>query len=230
MRRIGCIALVLAIVVFAATAAPAPETRPLGGLETGVWLILRQNDPRVREELKLSENQVKKIEELIAVARQASANVRGPDGKLDRQKFRDLQDLTKRHVETVAKILAKTQFRRAEQIYLQRLSLMIALRKLPVAAVLKLTEEQKEKMDLIGKEFSQELRGITPVGGGGGPEWLQKKAELRKSQEEKLLNVLTPAQKSNWKHLLGEPLKLEPRRSEEQKQPSQGSDRPALSK
>lgn len=212
MRTICGIAWVLIIVGLATNAAPAPETRPLGGFESGIWLILRQNDSRIREELKLTENQVKKIEELIAEANQAYSSIRGPDGKIDRQKVRDWLDLNKRHAVTAAKILTKPQLLRAEQIYLQRMSLGVAFRTRQVAAALKLTDEQREKLDLLRKESSQELRGLLPAG-GGGQERAQKMAEFRKSRNEKVLNVLTPAQKAKWKQLLGEPFKLELRGS-----------------
>jgi Spy/CpxP family protein refolding chaperone len=210
MRIICGIALMLMIVVLAATAAPAPEARPLGGFEIGVWGILRRNEPRIREELKLTESQVKKIEELIAEARKASSSVRGADGNLDQQKLRDRRDLSKRHAESVAKILTTKQLMRAEQIYLQSVPLDFAIRRPQVAVALKLTEGQRGKMDLIMKEFIQDIRGLTQV--GGGQERSQKIAELRKIHEEKLVNALTPAQKAKWKQLLGEPFKLEPLR------------------
>ncbi len=213
MRRICGVALMLMILVFTATAAPAPETRLLSGFETGIWLLLKQNDSRIRDELKLTESQVKQIEELIAEANQAYSSIRGPDGKIDKQKARDWLDLNKRHAMTAAKILTKPQLMRAEQIHLQRMSPALALRAPQVAAALKLTDEQKEKIDLIRREHSQELRGLPPGVGGGGQERSQKIAELRKSREKKLLNVLTPSQKAKLNQLIGEPFKLEYRGS-----------------
>jgi Spy/CpxP family protein refolding chaperone len=230
MRTICGVALMLMIGVLPATAAPAPEGRLLGGFESGIWFLLKQNDSQIRDELKLTESQVKKIEELIAEAGQASANARGPDGKIDKQKSQDLLDLNRRQAETAAKLLTKPQLMRAEQIFLQGMGPAFALRQPQVAAALKLTKEQKETIDLIRMEYSQELRGLAPVGGGRGQERSQKIAELRKSQEEKLLNVLAPAQRAKWSLLLGTPFKPEPRRSEEKAKPSRAPDRPALAK
>jgi Spy/CpxP family protein refolding chaperone len=209
MRRNCGVALMLTIQVLTATAAPAPASRLLGGFETGIWLLLKQNDSQIRDELKLTERQVEKIEELIAEEHQASSNIRGPDGKVDRQKARDLVDLNRRHAATAAKILTKPQLMRAEQISLQRMGPMSAVRNPQVAAALKLTDEQREKMDLIRKDIPQELRPR----GGGGQALIQKTREWRKSQEEKILNVLTPAQKAKWNQLLGEPFKFENRGS-----------------
>jgi Spy/CpxP family protein refolding chaperone len=212
MRSVCGVVLMLMIVVLPSTAAPAPETRLLGGLESGIWLLLKQNDSRIRDELRLTESQVKKIEELIAEARQASSSIRGQDGRIDRQKLQDLLDQNRRHSKTAVKLLTKPQLMRAEQIYLQRTGPILAFRKPQVAAALKLTDEQKEEMDLIAKMNSQEF-GLPPVGEGGRQERSQRMAELRKRREEKLLNVLTPAQKAKWKQLLGEPFKLEDRGS-----------------
>lgn len=217
MRTVCGITLVLTILVFPATAAPAPEARLLGGFDSGIWLLLRLNDSQIREELKLTESQVKKIEELIAEARQASLDIRGPDGKIDRQKLHDSLDLSKRHAKTAAKLLTKSQLIRAEQIFLQKLGPALAFRNSQVAAALKLTKEQKENVDLIRKEHSQELRGLAAGGKGRVPRDSQKVAELRKSRDEKLMNVLTPAQKAKWKQLIGEPFQFVPRVSGEGK-------------
>src|SRR5262249_52173016 len=133
-----------------------------------------------------------------------------------RQMLQARLDLSKRHAEIVATILTKKQLRRAEQIYLQRIGPPLAFRRPQVAAALKLTDEQKEKMDLVRKEYSQELRELAQAR-GRGDDWRQKGTELYKDHMEKLLNVLTPAQKTKWKQLLGEPFKFEPRRPQEKK-------------
>lgn len=212
MWRICGIALMLMMIVLTATAAPAPESRLLGGFETSIWLLLKQNDSRLRDELKLTENQVKKIEDLIAEERQASSSLRGPDGKIDRQKSRDRQELYRRHAQTAAKILTKHQLLRAEQIYLQRMGPTFAFRTSQVATALKLTDEQKEKIDLIRRKNSGEF-GLPPAAEGSRQERSQRLAEVRKRREEELLNVLTPAQKAKWNKLIGEPFKLEYRGS-----------------
>lgn len=228
MRRIGGIALMLAIVAAAVPAAPAPEARPLGGLESGVLLILRMNDPRLYEELKLSESQVKKIEELNAEVRQAFPPTRGLSKEERKKRTQDRQNLNKTHQEVIVKILTKKQLKRAEQIYLQRIGPMLAFGRPPVAAALKLTDEQKEKMALLRSDYFQKLRR------SGGPMEqgaMQKQVEMHKKLHEEILNVLTPAQKAKWKQLIGEPFKLEPRfLKEKKKQPGQASERPALAK
>jgi hypothetical protein len=72
--------------------------------------------------------------------------------------------------------------------------------------------EQREKIDFIMRMDSQQL-GLPPVGERGRQERSQRIAEGRKRRVEKLLNVLTPAQKAKWDHLLGEPFKFAQRNS-----------------
>lgn len=221
MRRVCCTAFASVIGVIIASAAPAPEARPLGGLTISLLLVLSKS--QVQEELKLSEDQVKKIEELRAERRQALAALRGLN-KEDRAN--KLQDINKANEAALAKILTRKQLRRAEQIYLQQIGPWIAFRYTQVAAALKLTDEQKDKMALITKESLEESRNNRAK----GQVTRELLVELAKRRNEKALNLLTPVQKKKWKELLGEPSKLDPRRSEEKEQPSQGSDRSALAK
>lgn len=219
MRRICGVALMSVIVELAAYAAPAPEASPLGGF-AGLILISSVANPNIRDELKLSENQVKQLEALMSEHRGAYASLRRMN-KEDREK--QLQEIRKKDEAAIAKILTRKQLIRAEQIQLQICGPMI-LTKSQVAAALKLTDEQKEKMTLIRREALEEYRE------GRAKGERQPTEESPKRRDEKLLNVLTPAQKAKWKQLLGEPFKQKLRRLEELKQSSQGSDRPALAK
>lgn len=221
MRRVCGSVLVLAIVVLAACAAPAPEAPPLGGLVGSSFILLTNS--QVREELKLSEDQVKKIEELKTELRQALASLRGLNPE---ERVKKLHDVAKADEVALAKILTRKQLNRVEEIYLQRFGLRLAFRNAQVAAALKITDEQKEKMDLISREYFKESRDNRAK----GQERRQQFAELSERRDEKLLNLLTPAQKAKWKQLTGAPFKLEPRRSEEPKQSGQESERPALPK
>jgi Spy/CpxP family protein refolding chaperone len=148
MRRVCGSVLVLGIVVFVACAAPAPEAPPLIGVAIGTlsWL----SNVQIREELKLSEDQLKKIEELKVEQRQALAALRGLNTE-DRAKKR--QDIYKANEAALAKILSRKQLRRAEQIYLQTRGPMVWTSP-QVAAALKLTDEQKEKIPLIVREMA----------------------------------------------------------------------------
>ncbi len=217
MRRMYCIPLVLVTFELVAYTAPAPETAPLGGF-WGLILVSSVRNSKIREELKLSEDQVKQLEALMAELRETYESFRGMN-KEDREK--KLQEIRVKEGAAIPKILTRKQLIRAEQIQLQILGPMILTRP-EVAASLKLTDEQKEKMALIKRESLKEYRESRAKG--------EPQKEISKNRNERLLNVLTPAQKEKWKQLLGEPYKRDHRRSEDNEQPSQSSDRPALAK
>ncbi len=204
MRRTCGIALMLAIVVLAASAAPAPDVRPLGGIVNGLLLLRDLGNLQMQEELKLTESQVKQIKELRAESLQ-SPTVSPSRGLTREEKIRKWQEDGKAKVEAVTKILTQKQFRRVEQIYLQRFGPMTALRIPSVATVIKLTEEQKEKMNLIRQEASKAYQESRTKG--------ERKPynEFMKKGDEKLLNELTPMQRRKWEELLGQPFKLKPR-------------------
>jgi hypothetical protein len=226
MRRICGIALVFIIFVVAATAAPAPEARPLGGLAIAAMIYLR--DVKFRKELQLSEDQVKKIEGLQAKQRQAFAELRSvsKDGLSKEDAKKKLEELRTSNESALEKILTRKQIKRAEEIYLQHLDLMIALRKSQVAAALKLTDEQNGRIAIISKEFLEALRTRRT----------QEQAaqrplkDLTKDRDEKLLELLTDAQKTKWKQITGKPFKLERRLPREKGQSNQGSDNSAVAK
>jgi hypothetical protein len=114
MRK-GCGSVLMsAIVAFVACAAPAPEAAPLGGLAGGVFLIL--NNSHIRDKLKLSEDQVKKIAEARAELRRSFPSVRGLNKE---ERTKKSQERAKAAETALAKILTRKQLRRAEQMYLQ---------------------------------------------------------------------------------------------------------------
>ncbi|HTU21884.1 MAG TPA: hypothetical protein VMG10_27850 [Gemmataceae bacterium] len=209
MRTVCGSGLILAIVVFASSAAPAPEAPPLIGVATGILSYL--SSPQVRDELKLTEDQLKKIEELKkelkTKRRLKPADLRSLSLE---ERVKKAQEIVKATEAALAKILTRKQLRRAEQIFLQLRGPML-LRSPQVAAALKLTDEQKEKMKDIDRETFREYRESRKKGDQ------HPLTELFKRRDEKLLNVLTPAQKKKRKQLLGEPFKWEPRRLGEKK-------------
>jgi len=212
--------LVLALVVFKAGAA-APEPPPLLGVASGVLIFL--DSGRVRNELKLSPEQLKTIEELRAERRQAFEALRGL--KLE-ERVKKRQELARTSEAALAKILTPKQLRRAEQLYLQRRGPMMAFTLPRVAATLQLTDEQKEKIRRIRKDLYDQVRDRLRQ----GQVTAQQRAEWLRRGNEKLLKVLTTAQKTKWKELTGPLFKWDFPRSEDKKQPGKGSDRPALPK
>lgn len=214
MKRVVWSCLVVPMVAFAVLSAPASvrEAPPLGGIVVGMLSFLTNSD--VREELKLSEEQTKKIEELVAERREAFRAARQLSSE---ERVRKQQELLKTHDEKLSKILTRKQMKRGEQICLQILGTLAFSLKPQVAAALKLTDEQKEEIKLIRTESLQESRALRQAGQLPTREQSMERAVRR---DEKLLNVLTREQKKKWQDLIGEPFKRKASRSEESTAPA----------
>jgi Spy/CpxP family protein refolding chaperone len=203
MKRLVPLALALAVVAFAATAAQAQGGRP--GFGGGTLFLLTQKS--VQEELKMSEDQVKKVTELEAKQREAFQGLRDLSREERQKKF---QEMAKENEKAIGEILKEDQLKRVKQISLQQQGLR-ALGNPEVAGALKLSDEQKDKVKAIQDEAGKEMRAL--FGAGLDRDEARKKMEeIRKATEEKLTGVLTDEQKTKWKELQGEPFKGEIRR------------------
>jgi hypothetical protein len=124
----------------------------------------------------------------------------------------------------ISEVLKPEQLRRLKEISLQ-LRGGQALSDPEVAEALKLTGEQKEKVKAIHEEAVKSMESMfRPAGNfpganfaGGNFQEMQanfaamakKFEELRKSTDEKLMNLLTDEQRATWKQLTGEPFRME---------------------
>lgn len=194
----------------------------------------------VQRELKLTNEQRKKVQTLEAkhqrdirrlMPQNPLAAFNDPAGTM--QTMRDapakIQQLGKEVDETIDKVLTAAQGRRLNEISLQ-LRGGHALSDPEVAKSLNLTKEQQTKLQDIHKEAMQEMQkvGLQAMGdavrGGPNPAAFQKTSEQVAEKMKKLWNdlgnrlleVLTSEQKSEWQKLTGEPFKsgaVEQRRS-----------------
>jgi len=154
----------------------------------------------VRKELKLSDEQIKKLDELSAKQREGFEGLRDASREQRREKF---AELAKTGREAVNAILTEEQRTRYRQIGLQVRGLS-ALGDDEVAQSLSLTDEQKKKVEEIQQASREEMRGLFQGGGGGDRAEMRKKfEEARKAVDEKLGAVLTPEQQAKWKELTG---------------------------
>jgi RNA polymerase sigma factor (sigma-70 family) len=201
------------------------------GLGCGPFALLTHKPVQV--ELKLSKDQLNKLQKLLAkqpdlqklapkqpelkksVARQPgkapSASAKPDDLRTREATARD---------KAISEILKPEQLRRLKEISLQ-LRGGQALGDPEVAEALKLTSEQKEKVKAIHEEAVKSMESVFQSGGnfqaaGNFHEMQQqfaalaKKFEgLRKSADDQLMNLLTDEQKAMWKELTGEPFKME---------------------
>jgi hypothetical protein len=162
-----------AIAVGTATAQPQ---RPGGG--TSALLSAKS----VQEELKLSEDDAKKISgEIGKIGRDVEPAERG-------EKVREI----------LAENLKPEQVKRLNQISWQRSGVAAALNHPDVQAALKLDETQSAKVKELREEFQKQQREL-----GQSAENRDKVQALRKKLGDDITNVLTADQNTRWTELLG---------------------------
>ncbi len=208
MKRLMQVTLVAAIVVMAASPVLAQQRRGqggggrgFGGLGGGAMLLGQKS---VQEELKLSDEQVKQVKELVDKQREAFQGF----GDLSQEERRTkMQEMAKTNNEAIAKILKPEQTKRFKQIALQqqvRFGLANVLNNPETAKELKITDEQKGKLEEIRNKAREETQGL-----GFDEEGRQKRQEVTKATNEKVMGVLTAEQKAKLKEMQGEPFKGE---------------------
>jgi Spy/CpxP family protein refolding chaperone len=176
----------------------------------GRGMILRM--PEVQAELKLTDEQKTKISEMLG---QLGGGRRGQGGQsrdLSREeREKQLAERRANEEKQIQAILNEDQLKRYHQLQLQRQGLL-ALRDAPVRDALKLTDDQRSKVDGILKEQADETQKALESAGGGrrgrGGAARAQLAEIRKKTEEKLEAVLTDDQKKQWKEMLGPAFKF----------------------
>jgi Spy/CpxP family protein refolding chaperone len=211
MQRLGRISLVLAVVAMASSSALAQEQQrgqrgSFGGrFGGGVVLLLDQKS--VQDELKLSDEQIKKVKELSEKQRESFRGQRGQRGQRDAETRKKMEEARQATDKAVAEILKPEQLKRVRQISLQQEGAR-SLSNPEVAATLKLTDEQMSKIKSIQEE-TRTARGERGQRGQRDEETRKKLEEARKATNEKLMSVLTGEQKAKWKELTGGPFKGE---------------------
>lgn len=182
--------------------------------------------PEVQKELKLNPGQIEKAkakgDEINKTRREALEKAGGFQAlrdmsQEDREKlFQPFQDAEKK---AISEILNTDQQKRHHQLEIQQtaqFSPVAAFTRKDVAEALKLTDEQKEKLNAIQEESMQAMRevfqslGVAPqdMTDEDRKKMGEKMAALRKTTTEKCTALLTDDQKKSWKELIGEPFKF----------------------
>jgi hypothetical protein len=199
MKRIGLLALVMAGIGLAVPDAQAQEKKGKGGGRGfGINSLMLAGQKDVQTDLKMDEDQVSKVAEL---SKKQFAAFKDFKDMSQEERAAKMKELTANNNKAVAGILNETQNKRLKQISLQ-LSGNRAFSDPAVARSLKITEEQKGKLQTIQKEERAEIKAIRDA---GGDDARTKIAELQKATKEKSFGVLTDEQKTQWKELIGAP-------------------------
>jgi hypothetical protein len=173
------VALVALGLVTSATLAQQQRQRGGGGGGPGMYL----NAKSVQEELKLSEDDAKKVNEALrGIDRQAT-----PEERAEKTK------------KILADNLKEDQIKRLNQIMWQKGGLGTALRNADVQTALKLDDKQKEQVKTIQEDSRKKITDL----GRPSADNRDKITEIRKKADEDITAVLTDDQKKAWKDLQG---------------------------
>lgn len=204
MKRLMQLAVAVAVVALAGSPAWAQQQRQRGGGfgGFGVDAISLLEQKSVQEELKLSDEQIKKGKELSDKRREALREVFQGGGDLSREeRQKKFQEMRTTYSKALAEILKPDQLKRVKQIALQQMvkfGLAFAVNDADVASALKITDEQKGKIREIQTKAREELQGA-----GRDEEGAKKRQEVMKAVNEKVEGVLTAEQKTKLKDLQG---------------------------
>jgi hypothetical protein len=189
-----------------------------GGFGGGFGGFFLLANPGVQEELKVTDDQKTKITEFTTKEREEMmARFQGGG---DRPTPEQMAENNKKRDESRAKFAKETlkpdQLKRYNGIRLQQEG-VLAFKEPEVQTALKLTGDQKEKLNALGEDYTKDRRELAPMGrgagGGGGrrgpdPELAQKMAKLSKDFMAKAEKVLTDDQQKEWKELVGKPFEV----------------------
>lgn len=183
-----------------------------GGGAGGAGALIRNEG--VQKELKLTEEQTTKAMEVVTEIQQKHADdfakLRDPDLDMA-ERMQKMQAIQKVIAEETTKgldsVLKPEQTKRLKQIDLQQRGLL-AFSSPEVEKVLKLTDEQKEKLKTINEDMAGEMRSLFQDAQGNFQELQPKMATLRKETFAKGVAILTAEQKTSWKEMTGEPFEV----------------------
>jgi hypothetical protein len=211
MKKLSILVVALVILALAAPSLLAQQRqqrqRQRGGGAGGAGrdLVSLMTQKSVQDELKLSDDQVKKVTELAQSRRGAGRGARNL-GQEEQQKR--LAEAAQANEKAIGEILNPDQLKRAKQIALQVRGPQ-AFSDPELMTALKLTDDQKEKVKTIQDDVRQESNRLFQRGAGNQDDLRKKREAFNKETQERIVSLLTPEQKAVWKDLTGEPFKGE---------------------
>ncbi len=171
----------------------------MGGAGMMSGMLLQRAD--VQRELNLTEQQKNQIRQMQENQRAAMQELRNLPPQERRQK---MQELWQKNDPT--SVLNESQKKRLREIELQAMGPSAFLQE-DVANELKLTQEQRSRLQGIVMQQMQQLR--EQFQGGGFGQGGQNLQQLREQMEKQMLEVLTPAQRQQWQQMQGKPFQFE---------------------
>jgi hypothetical protein len=182
--------------------AQPPFGGPFGGRGNPAMLLRQES---VQKDLKLSDEQIKKAEDVSEQMREKFQDAFSLEGE---ERGKKLQELRKENEKALSEILKPEQWKRLKQISYQQQGAS-AFADPEVAKALQLTDTQKEQIQKINQEMFGQMRELFQSGTPPDEETRRKMTELRTATAEKIMKILTNDQKTKWKDMQGQPFKGE---------------------
>lgn len=174
-----------------------------GGFGPPTALELAQID-KVQSELKLTDEQKTRVNELAEMAREERGKLRESLRDLSREERRQRfveksEKLSKEMDEMLYEALDEGQSKRLKELVVQRQGVN-ALQNEEVAKKLALTDDQKSKVNSVFEQRRSKFRELFTPGQGFDR---SKFEELNKETEQQAMAVLTPEQKEKFQQMQG---------------------------
>jgi Spy/CpxP family protein refolding chaperone len=222
MRKIlgfSVLAGLLALLVATAQAQRPGRFGAGGGLGGGLLLANKS----VQEELKITDEQKTKIEEIAKESREKTDAILGKIDLQDKDNLKEafakrreafeqnkdkVNEINQTSEKAMLAILDDGQKKRFKQIETQ-VGGLASFQKEEVVKALNLTDDQKEKIKVIAEDVGKDIGDLQKEAFRDKSGEARKKiASLRKESMEKAVAVLNDDQKAKWKELTGEPFEL----------------------
>ena len=210
MKTIGKMVAALGLVGLMAAPAMAQGRGGFGGGFGGPGMLL--SNKGVQQELKVSDEQAKKLdtlaEETRSKSRENMAKLKDATKDERQEKMRTLGAETNAEVnKSLVEILKPEQIQRFHQIQTQAAGVN-AFSTPHVQKALSLTDDQKTKIHAINEETMQAAREARTSAGDDREAAMKKVTELRKDALSKVTALLTDDQKASWTKLIGDPYEV----------------------
>lgn len=189
-----CAAAASVLVVLTAVAWTQP---PAGRFQRGPAAAMLLQQQSVQQELKLSRDQLKKVEELSGKMREKMQDIFALE---EPERGKKLQALNQENDKTLAAILTPEQAKRLKQIVYQQQGTS-ALATKDVARAIGLSDEQQKQIADISEDTGRKTRELLRPSTTPDEATRTKMEALRKAGSDKILAVLTDAQKRAWQDL-----------------------------
>jgi Spy/CpxP family protein refolding chaperone len=199
--------LTMAVLIPAMAQPPAGRPGgPFGGRLGGPMLMVGLlRSPQVQQELKLTDQQRQRLEQLGEQWREKMRGLRDLPPEERRQKVEGMRAEVEKQLAT---ILNEQQMKRLKQIALQ-VEGYAALERPEIADQVGLTKEQRQKIRDILRQADEKRREAFQQGQGDRQAAFQRMREIRQWVDGEIEKLLTAEQKKKWQELVGAPFKFE---------------------